>query len=277
MAGFRDRRRARACRRGLRRASSRSSRRRCASAGCVVAERVGQSAFRIDLAVRRPGDDEHRVAVLVDHAERVAAQPLAERLLGHPGVLRATGWRVVHVLGQGLAGRRRTRSSSGSQRAVRCRRRRRRRDRAPGARGAGARGRRRRLPAPDAARAADAGRGRLRPRRWRAVAARGDVHVGAAAGRGASRRTSRSSGCRSASPVLSVCSIRGRPAVARGPGAAGGARRPGRPPVGLGARWTSSCWPNPDSGSTKAQRAAALGIRRIAEPAFWRMLGVDID
>ncbi len=34
---------------------------------------------------------------------------------------------------------------------------------------------------------------------------------------------------------------------------------------------------NPESQSTKAQRAAELGVRRIAEPAFWRMAGVEVD
>ncbi len=34
---------------------------------------------------------------------------------------------------------------------------------------------------------------------------------------------------------------------------------------------------NPDSRSTKAERAAQLGVRRIAEPAFWRMAGVHVD
>ncbi len=34
---------------------------------------------------------------------------------------------------------------------------------------------------------------------------------------------------------------------------------------------------NPSSTSTKARRAAELGIRRMAEPAFWRTLGVDVD
>jgi NAD-dependent DNA ligase len=34
---------------------------------------------------------------------------------------------------------------------------------------------------------------------------------------------------------------------------------------------------SPDSHSTKAQRAAQLGVRRIAEPAFWRMAGVAVD
>ena len=66
--------------------------------GLVVVERVGRSGFRVDLAVRRPEDDEHRVAVLIDGADRIASQPVPERVLGHPGVLRATGWRVVHVL-----------------------------------------------------------------------------------------------------------------------------------------------------------------------------------
>jgi DNA polymerase-3 subunit epsilon len=34
---------------------------------------------------------------------------------------------------------------------------------------------------------------------------------------------------------------------------------------------------DPDSQSGKAKRARDLGVRRIAEPVFWRMLGVDID
>jgi DNA polymerase-3 subunit epsilon len=34
---------------------------------------------------------------------------------------------------------------------------------------------------------------------------------------------------------------------------------------------------DPDSQSGKARKAAELGIRRIAEPAFWRMLAVRID
>jgi hypothetical protein len=66
--------------------------------GLDVAERVGQSAFRCDLAVRRPGEAAYRVAVLVDTPDRVSGQPVAERILSHPIVLRAAGWRVVHVL-----------------------------------------------------------------------------------------------------------------------------------------------------------------------------------
>jgi hypothetical protein len=66
--------------------------------GLDVAEQVGQSGFRCDLAVRRPGEASFRVAVLVDTPARVAGQPVAERMLGHPAVLRAAGWQVVHVL-----------------------------------------------------------------------------------------------------------------------------------------------------------------------------------
>jgi hypothetical protein len=66
--------------------------------GIEATERAGQSSFRADLALRRPGDGAYRVAVLVDHPERLAAQPVAERLLSHPGVLQAAGWHVAHVL-----------------------------------------------------------------------------------------------------------------------------------------------------------------------------------
>jgi hypothetical protein len=68
------------------------------SHGLVVAEDVGQSAFRCDLALRRPEDVEYRVAVLLDTSSRVAAQPLGERLTSNPAVLTNAGWQVVHVL-----------------------------------------------------------------------------------------------------------------------------------------------------------------------------------
>ena len=59
---------------------------------------MGRSRFRADLALRRPGEAEHRVAVLVDTPERAAAEAVDERLLSHPAVLRAAGWQVAHVL-----------------------------------------------------------------------------------------------------------------------------------------------------------------------------------
>jgi hypothetical protein len=66
--------------------------------GVEVTRDVGRSRFRADLALRRPGDAEHRVAVLVDTPERAAAEAVDERLLSHPAVLRAAGWQVAHVL-----------------------------------------------------------------------------------------------------------------------------------------------------------------------------------
>ena len=66
--------------------------------GLVVAENLGQSAFRCDLALRRPEDQQYRVAVLLDTSARVAAQPLGERLTSNPAVLTNAGWQVVPVL-----------------------------------------------------------------------------------------------------------------------------------------------------------------------------------
>jgi hypothetical protein len=34
---------------------------------------------------------------------------------------------------------------------------------------------------------------------------------------------------------------------------------------------------DPASMSGKARKAAAYGVRRVAEPIFWRMAGVTID
>lgn len=63
-----------------------------------VVARVGQSAFRADLAVRRPSDPEYRLAVLIDGTARIEAEPAIERLLSHPAAFRNAGWRVAHVL-----------------------------------------------------------------------------------------------------------------------------------------------------------------------------------
>jgi hypothetical protein len=66
--------------------------------GCAVEEHHGRSRFRCDLAVRRPTDADHRVAVLIDTRDRAALAPTDERALTHPAVLEAFGWTVVHVL-----------------------------------------------------------------------------------------------------------------------------------------------------------------------------------
>ncbi|WP_406050166.1 AAA domain-containing protein [Kribbella sp. NBC_00889] len=66
--------------------------------GVEVETAVGESVFRCDLALKLPRDDGHRLAVLVDTPERVAADTLLERLTTHPRALMTTGWRVHHVL-----------------------------------------------------------------------------------------------------------------------------------------------------------------------------------
>jgi hypothetical protein len=54
--------------------------------------------FRCDLALRRREDEGHRLAVLVDTPERIAADSLLERLTTHPRALTTGGWRTHHVL-----------------------------------------------------------------------------------------------------------------------------------------------------------------------------------
>jgi len=66
--------------------------------GFEVVLDVGESAFTCDLAIRRPGDDHHRLGVLVDTEERCAASPASERAIAHPRVLASFGWSIGHVL-----------------------------------------------------------------------------------------------------------------------------------------------------------------------------------
>jgi len=68
------------------------------ASGVEVETAVGESVFRCDLALKLPGDTGHRLAVLVDSPERLAADSLLERLTTHPRALTTTGWRVHHVL-----------------------------------------------------------------------------------------------------------------------------------------------------------------------------------
>lgn len=59
---------------------------------------VGQSHFRVDLAVGRPGDEGYRMGILVDtHVQYEQAEPL-ERDIMRPRLLRAFGWSVESVL-----------------------------------------------------------------------------------------------------------------------------------------------------------------------------------
>jgi hypothetical protein len=66
--------------------------------GVIVETAVGESVFRCDLALRLPADTGHRLAVLVDTPDRLAADTLLERLTTHPRALTTGGWRTHHVL-----------------------------------------------------------------------------------------------------------------------------------------------------------------------------------
>jgi len=66
--------------------------------GLETAISIGQSHFRCPLAVRRPGDPAHRVAVFVDTQSHAAEAGVLEREVLKPGLLRAFGWTVVPVL-----------------------------------------------------------------------------------------------------------------------------------------------------------------------------------
>ncbi|WP_134738764.1 AAA domain-containing protein [Nocardioides sp. 503] len=66
--------------------------------GIDVAPGVGQSGFRCDLALRRPGAPAYAVAVLVDHPARIDGGTPDERRLTQPAVLSSAGWRVEQVV-----------------------------------------------------------------------------------------------------------------------------------------------------------------------------------
>jgi hypothetical protein len=248
--------------------------------GLVVSERVGQSAFRVDLGVRRPEDHEYRVAVLIDHAARVAAQPLAERLIGHPAILRATGWRVVPVLAKDWFDDA-TAVVDRVARAVEDSR-----EAATDADSAVAARVREELeqaaaetPPPTAEPAFAAP--------WSGGGSDAPIEAGTQSVPTPGAATAsqevqleptdeRLTGMSVCFTGGSICSIRGvrlsREDQERFASQAGLDVR-----QSVSARLDILVVANPASRSTKAQRAAHLGVRRIAEPAFWRMLGIDVD
>jgi superfamily I DNA and/or RNA helicase len=66
--------------------------------GYLVDRAIGQSHFRCDLAVRRPGDLAYRTGILVDTDEYYRHANLLERDVLRPKLLRAFGWKLAHVL-----------------------------------------------------------------------------------------------------------------------------------------------------------------------------------
>jgi len=66
--------------------------------GFTVDERVGQSRFRCDLAIRAADGASYAAGILADTAIHYQNPDVAERCVTQPGILRAFGWRVALVL-----------------------------------------------------------------------------------------------------------------------------------------------------------------------------------
>ena len=71
---------------------------RLAAEGWIVDTLVGQSAFRCDLAVRKPEDAKHRLGVLIDSRAYYRERDILERDLAKPKLLSIFGWKVATVL-----------------------------------------------------------------------------------------------------------------------------------------------------------------------------------
>ncbi|NND98355.1 MAG: hypothetical protein HKN47_13620 [Pirellulaceae bacterium] len=68
-------------------------------AGWIVDQDVGQSHFRIDIAVKKSGDSKYRLGVLLDDAGYRDSDPF-ERDVQRPKLLQDFGWTITHVLGK---------------------------------------------------------------------------------------------------------------------------------------------------------------------------------
>jgi hypothetical protein len=66
--------------------------------GYAVDQGVGQSHFRCDLAVRRPEESVYRLGIFLDGDAYYAQANVLERDMLRPRLLRAFGWRTVHIL-----------------------------------------------------------------------------------------------------------------------------------------------------------------------------------
>lgn len=69
-----------------------------AERGYGVDRHVGQSHFRVDLAVYRDGDARYRLGILVDTDTHYRQRDLLEREVLRPRLLQTFGWRIAHVL-----------------------------------------------------------------------------------------------------------------------------------------------------------------------------------
>ncbi|RFC47815.1 MAG: Superfamily I DNA and/or RNA helicase [Verrucomicrobia bacterium] len=66
--------------------------------GYEVSTENGESGFKIDVAVRRTGQPDYELAILLDGQVRCAGADALERAVLRPGILKSFGWRVFDVL-----------------------------------------------------------------------------------------------------------------------------------------------------------------------------------
>jgi hypothetical protein len=66
--------------------------------GYEVSTGNGESGFKIDVAVRRPGSSDYELAILLDGQTRSVGADALERAVLRPGILKSFGWRVFDVL-----------------------------------------------------------------------------------------------------------------------------------------------------------------------------------
>ncbi len=66
--------------------------------GWLVSADVGQSLFKCSLAVRKEGDQEFRLGILLDDARHYSNSNVLEQYVQRPAVMRSFGWKVQRVL-----------------------------------------------------------------------------------------------------------------------------------------------------------------------------------
>ena len=68
--------------------------------GMIAARNVGHSTLRVDVAARKPGENEFARAILVDTEAHYAIPEVVERYVTRPAIFRSFGWEVEQVLGK---------------------------------------------------------------------------------------------------------------------------------------------------------------------------------
>ncbi|MDB6174456.1 MAG: hypothetical protein JWL59_3767 [Chthoniobacteraceae bacterium] len=68
--------------------------------GHTVALHVGQSRFRCDMAVSKPGGTEYLLGIFIDSKAHYSNPDILERYITQPSILRAFGWKTTLILGR---------------------------------------------------------------------------------------------------------------------------------------------------------------------------------